>query len=104
MTAIMYDSNYCCYCGKPFSLELVRTVEHLVPQSKGGNNTSYNKRYCCRRCNHDRGNKSLEMWKAELLIRLSAAGPSWAYDLKITIENIEYWQYYIKTAGDKLRK
>ena len=41
---------------------LYLTIEHLVPLSKGGNNTKENKRNCCNACNKARGNLDLEIF------------------------------------------
>lgn len=40
------DKYTCIYCGKPG-----HTIDHLMPQSRGGKNTWENMAACCRRCN-----------------------------------------------------
>jgi hypothetical protein len=45
------DNTHCCYCGKEFNHHVIPTIDHLIPQSKGGAKTNANKRRCCRACN-----------------------------------------------------
>tara|TARA_B100001245_G_C22650036_1_gene319205 strand:- start:190 stop:552 length:363 start_codon:yes stop_codon:yes gene_type:complete len=40
----------CFYCGDRLS-DWNRTVDHIVPKSKGGILSNDNKAYCCKRCN-----------------------------------------------------
>lgn len=48
------DSN-CIYCGVKLTKENA-TADHIVPISKGGNNTQINLIVCCKDCNSERGN------------------------------------------------
>jgi len=107
LTGHYNEKEYCCYCGKQFVYPLKWNIEHLVPVSKGGNNSSANKRKYCVYCKAWRGNKPLSNWKKEIqaLIELRKNKPFYnQYDLKIMIENIGYWQHYIDTAKEKLLK
>jgi|GEM_PF-4664781 len=45
------DDQHCCYCGKAFNHHIIPTIDHIIPQSKGGAKTDANKRRCCRPCN-----------------------------------------------------
>lgn len=97
---------FCCYCGKLIIYPLKQTTEHLVPLSKGGNNTPENKRPCCNYCNGWRGNKSLDFWKSEIIELVNSEKTKVPYhlvDLRIMIENIDYLIHYIDTAGLKLQ-
>jgi len=54
---IMRRDNYsCAYCGSKKSL----TIDHIIPKSKGGDNTWKNLVTCCLPCNFKKGDKSLE--------------------------------------------
>ena len=54
---IMRRDNYsCAYCGSKKSL----TIDHIIPKSKGGDNTWKNLVACCLPCNFKKGDKSLE--------------------------------------------
>jgi len=55
------DGWGCCYCGR-ITVEKDRddddraTIEHVLPQSRGGTDALDNLRIACRRCNWLRGN------------------------------------------------
>lgn len=103
----MTDRIFCCYCGRLIKHPLIRTTEHLVPVSAGGNETRYNKRSCCSDCNYWRGSKSFDYWLSEInnLLNEHRVRPPYSrYDLNILIENIRYVQHYVTTAGNKLLK
>lgn len=96
---------FCCYCGRWIVYPLKETSEHIVPVSKGGNNTIYNKKRCCHRCNHWRGNHSLERFKTDVLHYLNNNLRRMGYskqDLETMVENIDYMNTYMKSAGKKL--
>lgn len=40
----------CYYCGVPLT-QSTRTIDHVLPLSRGGTNSKENKVLCCRRCN-----------------------------------------------------
>lgn len=46
----------CHYCGRAE----VRTVDHIVPKSKGGSDRMSNLVPCCRRCNTSKGTKDYD--------------------------------------------
>lgn len=48
----------CCYCGCTAKL----TLDHLLPQLKGGPDTADNIVYACRRCNSSKGSKDMVLW------------------------------------------
>lgn len=60
----------CVYCGRRLAADEA-TLEHFIPQSKGGGHHPWNLFLACSRCNQDRGNRDLEEWAGEL--RRSAA-------------------------------
>lgn len=53
------EYKYCYYCLRPFSSILKRTIDHIIPTSKGGTNDISNKVSSCRDCNS---------WKSDLSI------------------------------------
>lgn len=53
------EYKYCYYCLRPFSSILKRTIDHVVPTSKGGTNCISNKVNSCQDCN---------AWKSDLSI------------------------------------
>ena len=52
------DKHECQYCGSTDRTKL--TIDHIVPVSKGGQNTWDNLTTACFRCNNRKGDKSLE--------------------------------------------
>ena len=49
------DDYICAYCGKK-----ARTVDHIIPRSKGGNEDFNNLVACCSGCNRKKNNRTLE--------------------------------------------
>ena len=103
-------SPYCCYCGERIPLHVhslhpqAYTREHLVPRSKGGNNTHLNKQPCCKRCNQDKGNLTLEQWIVRLEKRLRRARGGERYRLEAMVENARYWLDYVCSKGKALTR
>lgn len=50
--------NQCAYCGSTEKL----TIDHIVPQSKGGMDFTKNVLCCCHSCNQDKGHTPWEEW------------------------------------------
>jgi hypothetical protein len=48
----------CAYCESKDNL----TIDHIIPQSKGGLDITRNVVCCCKTCNHDKGHTSWEEW------------------------------------------
>ncbi len=48
----------CCYCGRASKLSL----DHLIPQLKGGADAADNITYACRSCNSSKGPKDMVLW------------------------------------------
>lgn len=57
----------CAYCSEPFGNyvdEANPTLDHVVPQAKGGSNDPSNLVAACARCNHAKGDMSVEAFCA----------------------------------------
>ncbi len=50
--------HQCAYCGSEENL----TIDHIVPQSKGGMDFTKNVVCCCHSCNQDKGHTPWENW------------------------------------------
>ena len=50
----------CCYCGREAKLSL----DHLIPQLKGGPDAADNITYACKSCNSSKGSKDMVVWLA----------------------------------------
>lgn len=48
----------CAYCGSEENL----TLDHVIPQSKGGVDTLENVVCCCHSCNHSKGHTDWKEW------------------------------------------
>src|SRR6478752_1054248 len=64
------DRHTCGYCGEP-----AQTVDHLVPQSRGGRNTWPNTVAACTRCNHRKANRTPD--EAHMVLRITPRAPTW---------------------------
>jgi hypothetical protein len=54
------DGNDCVWCRRAFDNHLVvPTTEHLVPRIKGGPSWIENEVAACKRCNNERGHRTL---------------------------------------------
>jgi len=53
----------CIYCGTKLHKENA-TADHIIPISKGGNNTQVNLVVCCKDCNNERGNLDFNDYRA----------------------------------------
>lgn len=60
------DGYLCQYCSKPLKGQDM-TLDHVIPESKGGKSTWENLIACCSLCNRKKGNKTLEEWGIPLL-------------------------------------
>ena len=60
------DKDQCQYCGV---IESARdmTIDHVIPRSRGGENTWSNLVTCCKRCNQKKGNRTPEEANMSLL-------------------------------------
>ena len=56
---IWRDKSVCQYCGNKYSYDFL-TMDHVIPQCKGGEDSWTNLVTCCKRCNSDKGFKSLK--------------------------------------------
>ena len=93
----MFNNN-CCYCGKFLTIHHFDfTKEHLIPVSKGGNNSLENKVTCCVRCNSMRSNYTFEKFRIKVTqSRLSL------YEKEIITINIDFWTEYVEKNKNKL--
>lgn len=65
-TLFSRDGHICMYCGGHFS-DTILTRDHIVPLSRGGQDTWENVVAACRRCNQHKGNELLENINMQLL-------------------------------------
>ncbi len=55
------DGMACAYCGATVEDgTTILSLDHIIPHSKGGNNSESNLISSCKRCNSSRGNRDLD--------------------------------------------
>ena len=64
------DGYECVYCGSKRNL----TVDHIIPKSKGGENTWLNLTTCCSSCNRKKGDRTPD--EANMKLRINPYEPS----------------------------
>jgi len=69
------NPKVCYYCKNEMD-EFSRTVDHLIPESRGGIRANKNKLYCCGDCNKLKGDMTPEEFERALnsMIRLESKG------------------------------
>lgn len=63
LSALFAASVACCYCNEPFGRSVKRTLDHIVPLSRGGAHSLGNAAICCETCNSSKGAKLLSEWR-----------------------------------------
>lgn len=58
---IWRDGDFCFYCGVELD-ENTRTVDHVIPLSRGGLNKLDNCVLACKTCNEAKGDQALAVW------------------------------------------
>lgn len=83
------DNNECQYCGWDRNL----TLDHVIPQSRGGKDTWENLVACCYSCNNAKDNKTPEEWGVPL--RSRPKPPKSRIALAIRSTTVSEWKDYI---------
>lgn len=66
---ILNEAQKCAICNKKFNKNRKKTLDHIIPISKGGNNTLMNIQTVCSYCNSVKGTKDYtEFTKGQLLM------------------------------------
>ena len=97
-TLIERDGDFCFYCGAPFSEELRRTKEHLIPRTHNGPDHISNMFLSCEPCNLEAGHMSVaEKIRmrdrkrrgrgGKLLAAILANGPALTAELTLEIQS-----------------
>lgn len=97
--SINFNSTRCSYCERLFDEKNYKTIEHIVPLSKGGNNYFENLIWVCNECNNFRGNKDLNYFYNQIKNILennrTIKIKSYLYnreDLQKMVKNLSYYQ------------
>lgn len=83
------DDHMCQYCGSIKNL----TIDHVIPRSRGGQDTWENLVTACMPCNTHKGDKTPEEW-GRLLYRKPKA-PFNKMTLALNKSNVSEWKEYV---------
>ena len=86
------DKNQCQYCSK---IDVVLTIDHVIPKNKGGNDSWENLVSACKKCNLMKGNKFLKDCNMYLLQKPKK--PHYLIYMQDYVINNEYksWKPYL---------
>lgn len=91
------DGGACVWCGRTFERLVAATTEHLVPRIKGGPAWLENEVAACKRCNGQRGHRTLGEWIDECERR------GWQPDRDLVVRTLESLQDAIAERGGQRR-
>lgn len=91
------DKHTCQYCRKRLSKSEL-TIDHVVPQSKGGKDTWENLALACVTCNVQKANRTPK--QANMPLIKKPVKPAWlpAMGIRIPTTQLSSWQRFIDTA------
>ena len=78
------DGHKCAYCGRA---DLPLTVDHIIPKSKGGDDSWENLVAACLPCNNKKGDRSPE--EANLKLKIRPYAPNHIMFIKSSIGRLE---------------
>lgn len=84
------DNHTCVYCGANNPKNL--TLDHVVPQSKGGKDTWNNLVTCCYSCNQEKADLTLEEWGKD---EIKPMRPHYLMLIKQIHDIPESWKPYL---------
>lgn len=85
------DAHKCCYCGRS---DLPLTLDHIIPKSKGGDDSWENLVTACLPCNNKKGDRTLE--EAQMKLRTKPYAPNHIIFIKNHNGKIEdCWKPYL---------
>jgi 5-methylcytosine-specific restriction endonuclease McrA len=93
------DKFTCQYCGKLLKNPKERTIDHVIPKSRGGKTVWTNVVLCCKKCNLKKGNRTPE--EAGLKLIKPPRAPRWQ---ALILEEFpkhkkEKWKAFLNFAG-----
>ena len=88
------DDYTCMYCGHHADDGAELTIDHVVPVSKGGNNSWTNWVTCCKKCNSAKGDMTLEECGMKL-IRPAHRPHHLAFLKSVSKEGMAAWEPFL---------
>lgn len=91
------DGNTCQYCRKRFSRAQL-TLDHVIPQSRGGDDSWENLVVACLPCNVKKGNRTPD--EAGMPLGRSPKKPGWVPQLgaRVPQEQFAVWKQFVDTT------
>ena len=83
------DDHECQYCGSEKDL----TLDHVIPRSKGGQDTWENLVTCCTKCNLKKGNKLLS--ESNMTLKKTPTAPFNKVHLDVQKSGVSEWKEYV---------
>ena len=91
---LMRDDHKCAYCGRG---DLPLTIDHVIPKSKGGDDSWENLVAACLPCNNRKGNRTPE--EAKLKLKIKPYTPSHIMFMRYSAGRLdESWKQYLFQA------
>ncbi|MEW6508356.1 MAG: HNH endonuclease [Bacteroidota bacterium] len=85
------EGHKCAYCGRG---DLPLTIDHVIPKSKGGDDSWENLVAACLPCNNRKGDRKPE--EANMQLRIRAYTPNYIMFIKNTAGRVdESWKPYL---------
>ncbi|MCD6548894.1 MAG: HNH endonuclease [Thermodesulfobacterium sp.] len=96
---LLRDKYRCQYCGKHLKNPKDRTIDHVIPKSRGGKTVWTNVVLCCKKCNLKKGDRTPE--EAGLKLLKTPKAPKWQ---ALILEEFpkhkkDIWKVFLDFAG-----
>jgi 5-methylcytosine-specific restriction endonuclease McrA len=72
LARLFATAKACAYCQAPFARSADKSLDHIVPLSRGGEHSIGNVCICCKRCNTSKGMTELSEWRERQGVVLTA--------------------------------
>ena len=82
------DGNKCAYCSSTQNL----TIDHIIPSSRGGDNSWTNLTIACSKCNTKKGNRTPE--ECGMVLRTKPRAPSNKLIFYMDVSKVDEWRQY----------
>lgn len=91
------DKGHCQYCGKHFPKSQL-TLDHVLPQSRGGGESWENLVLACLPCNVRKGNRTPD--EAGMPLQRRPSKPAWMphFGARVPDDQLEVWQRFVESS------
>ncbi len=85
------DGHKCAYCGRG---DVTLTIDHIIPKSRGGEDTWENLAAACTKCNNLKGDRSIN--EANMQLRIKPYTPNHILFIKNAVNRLDNnWKPYL---------